>query len=341
MSIICPTHGLFIQKPSKHLQGQGCPICGKSQKNRMLSTEEWIEKAVNTHGNKYDYSASKYNGGSIHVAIGCPDHGVFYQLPFNHLQGMGCPKCGMLKAKNSRSMPFYDFELRASKVHNGAYKYDESTYINYATKTSILCPIHGEFWQTPSDHLQGHGCPRCGKEHQALNRALKQDEVIARFMAIHGDKYDYSKVEYKNSITKVCIVCRKHGIFWQTPTSHMRGHGCPHCRKSRGENEISKWLYVHNISYIREYCIFPQQTLFGRNKFYIDFFLPNYNIFIEFNGAQHYHRAPIWQTEESFQVQQDRDKRLREYCKQHKIKLIEIPYTKINNIDVILKNQIK
>lgn len=174
-----------------------------------------------------------------------------------------------------------------------------------------------------------------------MAKKLTTKEFISKSLLVHGDKYDYSKVVYKGMHVPVIIICPIHGEFEQPPHSHLKGCECPHCKESKGEKKVADWLYKHDIEFQREYKVVPAQVLFGRNRFEIDFYLPRYNIFIEYHGEQHYSFVPIFhKTEEKFAEQQDRDRRLHEYCKQHKIRLIEIPYTEIDNIDKILTKKI-
>ena len=214
--ITCPIHGEFWQLPEVHLRGGGCPKC--SGKN--ITTEEFINRAREVHGDKYDYSKVKYGDSKTKVCIICPKHGEFWQLPGNHLRGKGCILC---------SKPVYNtnsFIEEAKKVHGDKYDYSKAKYTKAIEKVCIICPIHGEFWQTPNSHLRGQGCPKCGGSKQ-----LTTKEFIGKAREIHGDKYDYSKVEYVNANTKVCIICPIHGEFWQTPTSHLNSSGCPVCGK--------------------------------------------------------------------------------------------------------------
>ena len=105
-------------------------------------------------------------------------------------------------------------------------------YKNINTKITIICPIHGEFEQILWSHLQGQGCPKCGDERGSQLRKSTTEEFIKKAKAIHGNKYDYSKVEYgKNNMELVCIICPKHGEFWQKPFSHLSGRGCPVCKE--------------------------------------------------------------------------------------------------------------
>ena len=165
ISIECPEHGVFNQNANSHLNSKnGCPKCafkGLSE-NNMSCTNDFIEKSRKIHGNKYDYSKTKYVDVKTKVCIICPEHGEFWQLPYNHLSGNGCSECGKQRTNNSNRLTNKEFIKRANKIHNNKYEYNDE-YLSYKEKINIICPIHGEFQQTPDDHLQGKGCPRCGK----------------------------------------------------------------------------------------------------------------------------------------------------------------------------------
>ena len=122
-----------------------------------------------------------------------------------------------------------NFIRKAREIHNGFYGYDKVKYVTNRTKVIITCPEHGDFLQTPDAHLRGCGCPVCRYIKSSSKCRMSQDEFIERSANIHGGKYDYSKVEYKNTDTKVRIICPIHGEFWQTPHHHLRGIGCPVC----------------------------------------------------------------------------------------------------------------
>lgn len=343
VKIVCPEHGVFKQEPNVHITGSGCPICAvtKAADARRGDLQDFIAKARKVHGEKYTYDECMYIDCDTKVAIRCPKHGLFYQRPANHLTGNGCPKCGYVAVSEKRSFSLDDFLKRAKDVHGDKYDYSAFIFKNGRVKSIIGCPIHGPFSQSPFAHLIGEGCPKCGIAKRKEKRITPQGDVINQFRAVHGDRYDYSKVKYVNSHTKVCIVCPIHGDFMQTPSSHERGSGCPRCRESKGERKVARWLGRHNINYLRQYRINPKCHIFGPKRLYADFYLPDRNTVIEYNGEQHYKRCSIWQSEDDFFNQQERDKILREYCKQHKINLIEIPYTKIKDIDKILKINIK
>ena len=115
------------------------------------------------------------------------------------------------------------FIADARKVHGDKYDYSKSEYRGSDSKVCVICPKHGEFWPTANNHIRGSGCPQC------VGRTVTKERFIEKAREVHGDKYDYSKVEYVNSTTPVTIICPKHGEFLLTPTSHLCGNGCSEC----------------------------------------------------------------------------------------------------------------
>ena len=265
--IICPEHGDFLQSPEKHLYGQGCPMCGGTKRN---TTDGFIEKARKVHGNKYDYSKVDYTTNKEKVCIICPEHGEFWQDPHNHLKGKGCPKCG-----NDIHKP------KKREIHGDRYDYSRVEYKDILKPVEILCPEHGMFKQSPALHLVGSMCPKCSKSLSGIKRRLTADEFISRAREVHGDRYDYSKVDYITEKHKVCIICPEHGEFWQTPDKHLRGNGCPKCVYpfSKAESEIFE--YVRGIVGDENVVAHDRSLLNGRE---IDIFVPSKNVAIEYNG---------------------------------------------------------
>jgi len=241
--IICPEHGEFWQTANAHLCGANCPKCVGGVK---LNTSEFIKEARKVHGDKYDYSKVDYVNNKTDVCIICPKHGEFWQKPTNHLSGRNCPICsGSFKRTTEW------FIKKAREVHGDKYDYSKTEYTKAKKKVCIICPEHGEFWQEAFSHLAGAGCPKC------VGKNKTTDEIVQEFRKIHGDKYDYSKVEYVDSSTKICIICPKHGEFWQKPTSHLVGYGCKKCaneemsdkQKMPLDDFIKKAKEVHKNKY--------------------------------------------------------------------------------------------
>lgn len=144
-----------------------------------------------------------------------------------------------------RRLTLEDFIERSSHIHGGKYDYSKANYKNNSTKVCIICPIHGEFWQSPQGHMSGKGCVACSRVRANEKRRTSTDKFIDVARKVHGDRYDYSKVEYIDSTTKVRIVCKEHGEFWQVPNYHISGCGCPKC----GSDSHIK----HNMSNSRIY----------------------------------------------------------------------------------------
>lgn len=164
--IICPEHGEFWQTPDKHLQNRGCPKCCK--KNKKYTTEEFIEKAREIHGDKYDYSKTIYgNNKKEKIEIICPLHGSFFIAPDSHLMGSGCKYCNKGEVFNTE-----EFIEKAKKIHGKKYNYEKTIYKQSLKKVTIICPEHGEFKQTPAKHLYGHGCPKCAKLYRKKETEL-------------------------------------------------------------------------------------------------------------------------------------------------------------------------
>ena len=161
----------------------------------MSKTEIFISKAINKHGTKYDYSLVDYVKNYIKVKIICKEHGIFEQRPDNHLTGQGCPVCGLISRGLKSRSTINDFIIKANNKHNSKYKYDSTIYVNNRTKVSIICPSHGEFLQSPDNHLAGKGCPECANTTNLEHRFEHYKNTPTQFYII---KY---KGLYKIGIT--------------------------------------------------------------------------------------------------------------------------------------------
>jgi len=324
IKIICPIHGEFEQIPSAHLFGQGCKYCGilKTTLSRKTTTEEFIKKAKKIHGDKYNYSFVKYKNPQTLIKISCPKHGVFEQLPYTHLNSHGCPKCGRESVWDKSRGSGEKFIEKSNKIHNNKYDYSLVKYKNARTKVKIICNLHGIFEKRPYVHLNGRGCPICFYESQKDNKEI----FIKKAIKTHGDKYDYSLVKYKNSKQKIKIICPHHGIFEQTPSVHIRGYGCQICHDSIGERIIRLFLKRKNIKFKYQKtfkdCINP---VTNKNLIF-DFYLPNYNLCIEYDGELHYKPIKYFGGIDALKKIQERDKVKTLYCKKNKINLLRIKY---------------
>ena len=187
-------------------------------------------------------------------------------------------------------------------------------FVDPQTKIRIMCPVHGEFWQRPMAHLNGYGCARCGGSLR-----LTKDEFIDRAKVIHKGKYDYSKVEYVNYSTKICIICPEHGEFWQTPNNHLFGGGCPACPQSQLEGEMRKFLLANDILFEQEKGF---RWLKYNRKMFLDFYLPEYKVAIECHGLQHFKSIDLFGGDEFFKLTQERDREKKRLCDKHGIQIL-------------------
>jgi len=198
---------------------------------KALTTEEFILRAKEVHGDKYDYSLTKYIKSTIKVKIICKQHTEFMQAPFAHLSGCGCPECKKVNIGNSHRKGKKEFIKQAIKKHNDKFNYDKVKYINSDTNIKIFCNKHKIYFEvTPYTHLKGNGsCPKCRYETTAIKNSFTKEQFIEKANKVHREEYDYSLVKYKNNATKVKIICKIHNVFEQTPGMHLAGQGCPFC----------------------------------------------------------------------------------------------------------------
>lgn len=328
IKINCPIHGVFEQTPVSHIRNnkpRGCPSC--SGKNK--TTKQFITEANKTH-NKYDYSKVKYINATTLITITCPIHGDFKQKPSSHLSGWGCKICG----GNNKSTT-EEFIKKANIIHDNRYDYSKVNYIDSHTKIVITCPIHGDFEQKPNNHLNGANCFKCIKIIHAEQRTFSTNEFIKKANQIHNNKYDYSKSIYTKSKNRIKIICPKHGIFIQNAGSHLSGHGCPNCNESKGELKIKQILDKKNIVYVFQKT-FNECRNKNNRKLKFDFFLPEQNILIEYDGKQHYEPIEYFGGLNSYEKLNKYDKIKNNFTKSNNIQLIRIPYNNYDNINKIL-----
>ena len=212
-----------------------------------MTKEQFIELAREVHGDTYDYSKVEYVNTHTPVTITCRTHGDFTQSPAMHQSGQGCNACGTERTREKLSMTQEQFIERSKEVHGDTYGYSKVEYVNSHTLVNITCRTHGDFPQQAGSHLSGSGCPTC-----AGNIRRTAEEFIERAREVHSDTYDYSKVEYVNSHTRVTITCRAHGDFTSIPANHLSGSGCETCGGSKRlttEVFIERAREVHSDTY--------------------------------------------------------------------------------------------
>lgn len=202
-------------------------------KNTKWTTEKFIHACVVKFGNRFDYTKVSINGIRCKIKLTCLICMSEFEIgASHHLRRGGCRSCWI----KSLMMSFDSFLIRANQVHNDIYRYNRDTFKDTSSKIEIECPIHGIFWQLVSNHLQGQGCKKCA----TVGTTTRSEVIIEKFRKVHGDLYDYSKVEHKAYTKKVEIICRIHGSFDQTTGNHLNGQGCPGCRVDKISKQNTK-----------------------------------------------------------------------------------------------------
>jgi uncharacterized C2H2 Zn-finger protein len=212
---------------------------------RSCTTEDYIKKAIKTHGDKYDYSETKYTNTKEKIIIICKIHNKFEQNSADHINGRGCPLCaGKIKYTQE------EYIEKVNKIHNNKYDYSKTIFTKMEDNIIILCPIHGEFIKNARNHIhgrgkeRGRGCDKCAKGYR-----YGQSEFIERIKKVHGDKYDYSKTSYIKGSEKVIIICKKHNEFLQKAANHLKGYGCPTCS---GQHVYTTPEFIEKVNTIHD-----------------------------------------------------------------------------------------
>jgi len=238
------------------------------------------------------------------------------------MSGNGCKKCANENRRNK------DFLIKCKLKFKNKYDYSIVNFNSLKNKVNIICPEHGVFEQVIADHFNSNGCPFCSGKKMNTEFFIKKSNIL------HNNYYDYSMLEYKRAFDKVSIICPNHGEFKQMAYTHLAGSGCPVCKSSKGEIKIISLLDNLGIKYETEYTF---ENCKFKLKLPFDFYLPDSNICIEYNGIQHYKPIEYFGGEKGFEIRKIRDGIKKEYCKKNNIKLKIITYKndieeKINEI---------
>lgn len=281
-----------------------------------VSIDEWKEKCNKKYRNYYDYSKVFFNKLDNIVTIICPKHGEFTKNASYHLNKSGCVYCDKKsniihisdvkeRLKNNQYFDFVDFDI----------------YINGRQKIEVLCKKSGHKSYIAARHLFSNNvnCAYCSKV-----KMYSTEEWIENSIKIHGNKYNYSESEYKGTKNNIKIICPNHGAFYQRPHLHIKGAGCRICNRSIGESIIYEILNSINIE-------FESQKSFDNlkyiNKLYFDFYLPEYNLCLEFDGVQHYKSFEFFGGDVKLKDTIIKDQIKNQFCNNNGIKLLRISYS--------------
>lgn len=243
----------------------------KERGEMTKKTKDYLRRAGDIHKNKYDYSlVQDIKTNKDRIDILCPIHGKFSQVVANHVcTRQGCPRCGGNYRKSTEEVM-----IEIDRVHGDKFVYPLFEYKTNKQKIEVICRTHGSFFPSVKEHLKGGGCPKCAK-----NAKMNTASFIEKAKKIHGDRYDYSLVDYKGTEELITIKCKKHGPFAQRPHGHMMGYGCAKCvgNSSKKENE---WLDSFNIPSLKR----QHRLKLGNSIRVVDGFDPSTNTVYEFYG---------------------------------------------------------
>jgi len=294
---------------------------------RRLTQEQFLEKAKKQHP-EFDYSISIYKNRRTKIKFVCDKHGLQECYP----DRIHCKYCGKLSYREKRKLSLETIISQFKKTHNNKFNYSLVNYINIDTPVRIICNTCNKvFLQSPYEHRNGSGCPYCYGRYKTTEDFIKAAKLV------HGDKYDYSLTNYVNCFGKVKIICKKHGIFEQTYGDHVLiGTNCPACakNKSKGEEKLKELFDKYNIKYNWHYSF---EDCKYKKILEFDFYLPDKNILVEYDGIQHFQPVGFGgNAEVNYSENVIRDGIKNEYCKKKNIKLIRIPYTDYDILEEIV-----
>lgn len=325
---LCKKHNIkWKATPDNIFKGHGCKECGNVKiglKNKRKH-EEYVKELKEKRPNIA--ALEKYIDALTPIKHQCIIDGyVWIATPASILSKSGCPKCaGNIK---------YTTETYTTKLKEICSTLIPSEeYINMTTPIWHKCQKHNINLKTsPSSALQGSGCPLCTKEKQKIALGKTNEQYIKELKEINSHIIPLE--EYINALTPIKHKCLIDDYIWNVrPSQVLRGFGCPKCKRSKGEIQIEKWLVSHNINYE------PQKRFSNckdKRSLPFDFYLPDYNCAIEYQGKQHYQPINFFGGLEKFTYQQYHDELKKEYCKKEGISLLCIPFNK--NIEEELDN---
>lgn len=302
----------WCAKPNAILNGKGCAMC---YGNIKKTHEKYVEEVALINPNIE--VIEKYINANEKILHRCKIDGYeWMSRPYSILSGQGCPKCAGHILKTHEQ---YIEELLVANPNIEVI----GKYVNSHTKILHRCKMDGCEWMVqPNDVLQGYGCPRCaGNERYGHEEYIRRVSEISPNIEVVG--------VYIDNQTKILHRCKTDGCEWMPYPNHiLRGCGCPQCNTSKGEKAIEAWIKKQNILY-------EAQKRFSdcrdKNPLPFDFYLPEYDICIEYQGQQHYESVEYFGGESKFKDQIKKDNIKKEYCQKNNIYLFEIPY--YSNLD--------
>lgn len=291
----CKLHGNFKARAANLARGSGCPICASSStgQKRKLPISTFVERCSQLYSNEYEYDYVDYTNLNDRILVECPQHGTWSIIAANHLSGKsGCPACQKVKQaerlQNNSRLSKEEFFNRCKQAHGGKYDYSRATFEGVMQSISIVCDKHGEFKQRAGAHMNGKGCPECGRDIAQSKLTSSKEHLLTKFTELHGSRYKYVLPPKSKYTDRITIACDEHGPFRQQIKSHLQGKGCPKCSLSKGENAVALFLERNGFEFEVEFAV-PKPN--GGNPMRFDFVIRSHKVLIEFDG--HHHFQPV------------------------------------------------
>lgn len=346
LTYICRKHiDIGEQKISydKFRQGRGCKYCGReSMRKKQSLTFEYVLAEFN----KRDMTLleNEYINANTKMKFICnkhKEHGV-QEITYGHLMyKRGCKYCSYDELSNKLK---HSYDYVKNKFQEKGLVLISKDYINNETPMKFICKKHysnGVQSAPFVNLLQGYGCVYCANESTKLKQMISHDEFVEKVNYLHDDVVVLSKYNGMNRLVK--YQCKKCSHIWETTAASVciTGTGCPHCCSSKGERLVASILNKLSIKYVTQQKF---DGLIGLGCGYLsyDFYIPNYNLLIEFQGKQHYEYVNLFHKDYSdFVKQQKHDVIKRNYATNNGINLLEINYRDYpNKVEEILKNKL-
>ena len=307
-----------------------------------LTQDKYIKRAKELHGDHYDLSNVNYKNYRTKIEVKCNKCGTtFYPAAGDFIRKYKPAGCGVCSKSYERrkgvtkKMDTKSFTQKAKMVHGDKFDYSLVVYKGSRVKVPIKCKTCGEvFFQEPRIHLSGRsGCRFCTAKRKI--KRLTTKEFIKKAREIHGNKYDYSKTVYgKTNKELVTIICPIHGEFRQPAYHHLENTSCPECKASKGEEAVARVLEKYDMKYEREFKL-------PNSAYRYDFYVPDYNILIEYDGMQHFKPIKYFGGLQHLKYTKQNDKEKNMLAKDNHLHLIHIPYTEYTRLEQFLIKKLK
>lgn len=330
--IICPIHGEFKQSFYYHINKKcGCKKCGieKTRKHNVLTIQE-VKKRIESYGYEIPKDFN-YKNNSTKIKLICKKHGKFTIAPALLFRGERCKKCSFEQVSEKLKITNEEFIKRLDVLYGDRLDTSVTKYNGANKIVSVICKKHGLFQTTPYSLYQGISCNKCKRETLRNLKLKTQEQFLKESKEKYGDELMMDKVHYVDENTPILIGCKIHGYIWQSPRVHLKGNGCPLCKKSVLERKIGSFLKNEGISYIQEYKV-------SKSLLRLDFYLPKYNAAIECQGIQHFEKVEHFGGVERFVETNERDKRKKMLCAQNGIRIFY--YSEIKKYHTFLNEKL-